>query len=310
MRRRRPALGLADRPLATAALGALCIASSGVLVRLAVSSPVTVAIYRCAYALPVLGAVTYLETRRFGVLPQRTRNLAWVAGVFFALDLIFWHNAIDAVGAGLATVLGNLQVLIVGFAAWAVLGERPRRQLFWAIPVVLCGVVLISGAIGTDAYGDDPALGVGFGALTSLAYAAFILVLREGSRDLRRIAGPLFHATLVSAAVAALYGAAAGDVAWAPRWPEHGWLVALALSAQVAGWLLISRSLPRLPAAVTSIVLLLQPVGAMTIAALALGESPGAAQLFGAALILGGVVVATSGRGGRAEPVPEGQLTS
>ncbi|HEV2755182.1 MAG TPA: DMT family transporter [Actinomycetota bacterium] len=301
----RAPLGLADRPLATAALGAVCIASSGVLVRLASSSPVTVAIYRCLYALPVLGAITYLETRRFGVLPQRTRNLAWVAGMFFALDLVFWHNAIDAVGAGLATVLGNLQVLIVGFAAWALLGERPRRQLFWAIPVVLTGVVLISGAVGSDAYGDNPALGVVFGGLTSLAYAAFILVLREGSRDLRRVAGPLFHATLVSAVVAALYGAVAGDVAWGPRWPEHGWLVALALSAQVVGWLLISRSLPRLPAAVTSIVLLLQPVGAMVIAAIALGEDPGIAQLFGAALILAGVVVATSGTR-RPAPAPDG----
>ncbi|MDQ3982608.1 MAG: DMT family transporter [Actinomycetota bacterium] len=298
-------MDLGERPLVTAALGALCIASSGVLVRLSDSSPVTVAVYRCLYALPVLGAVTYLETRRFGTLPQRTRNLAWVAGIFFAVDLVFWHYAIDAVGAGLATVLGNLQVLIVGFAAWWILGERPRRELFFAIPIVLAGVVLISGVVGEDAYGDDPALGVLFGALTSLAYAGFILVLREGSRDLRRIGGPLFHATLVSAIVAALYGAVAGDMQWSPRWPEHGWLVTLALSAQVAGWLLISRSLPRLPAAVTSIVLLLQPVGAMTIAAIALGEDPALTQLAGAGLILTGVVVATSRRG-RPEPAPDG----
>jgi drug/metabolite transporter (DMT)-like permease len=115
----------------------------------------------------------------------------------------------------------------------------------------------------------------------------------------------LFHATLVSALVAALYGALAGDTEWAPRWPEHGWLATLALSAQVAGWLLISRSLPRLPAAVTSIVLLLQPVGAMTIAAMAIGEHPAAVQLAGAGLILAGVVVATSGRV-RPEPAPDG----
>jgi drug/metabolite transporter (DMT)-like permease len=296
---------LTDRPLLTAALGAMCIASSGVLVRLAASSPVTVAVYRCVYALPVLGAITYLETRRFGALPQRTRNLAWLAGVFFAADLVFWHHAIDAVGAGLATVLGNLQVVIVGFAAWAALGERPHDRLFWAIPVVLAGVVLISGVVGQDAYGDNPGLGVLFGALTSLAYAAFILVLREGSRDLRRVAGPLFHASLAAVVAAAVYAPLSGDMQWGPRWPEHGWLLALALSAQVAGWLLISLSLPRLPAAVTSIVLLLQPVGAMVIAALALGEDPAAAQLAGAGLILAGVVVATSGRA-RAAPAPDG----
>lgn len=300
------ALAVGERPVVVAALGALCIASSGVLVRLADSSPVTVAFYRCLYALPVLGAVTYLEKRRFGPLPARARNLAWVAGIFFATDLVFWHHAIDAVGAGLATVLGNLQVVIVGFAAWALLGERPRRELFWAIPVVLVGVVLISGVVGEDAYGDDPALGVLFGVLTSLAYAAFILVLRQGSGDLRRIGGPLFHATLVSAAAAAVYAPFAGDMQWAPRWPQHGWLLALALSAQVVGWLLISRSLPRLPAAVTSIVLLLQPVGAVAIAAVTLGESPALVQLAGAALILAGVVVATSGRGrtSPAEPGP------
>lgn len=297
---------LGDRPVAIAALGAMFIASSGVLVRLASSSPVTVAFYRCVYALPLLGLVTYLEKRRFGGLPQRTRNLAWVAGIFFAIDLVFWHHAIDAVGAGLATVLGNLQVVIVGFAAWALLGERPRRELFWAIPVVLTGVVLISGVVGEDAYGENPALGVLFGGLTSLAYAAFILVLREGSRDLRRIGGPLFHATLVAALAAAVYAPFAGDMQWAPRWPEHGWLLALALSAQVVGWLLISSSLPRLPAAVTSIVLLLQPVGAMVIAGIALGESPALFQLAGAALILVGVVVATSGRTAPSEPAPDG----
>ncbi|MDQ3983331.1 MAG: EamA/RhaT family transporter, partial [Actinomycetota bacterium] len=75
---------LDERPVVIAALGALFIASSGVLVRLAASAPVTVAFYRCLYALPILGLVTYLEKRRFGALPQRTRNLAWVAGVFFA----------------------------------------------------------------------------------------------------------------------------------------------------------------------------------------------------------------------------------
>jgi len=300
----RPANGPSN-PAVVAALGALCIASSGILVRLADSTPVTVAIYRCLYALPVLGFITHLESRRVGPLPVRSRNLAWIAGAFFSADLIFWHNAIDAVGAGLATVLGNLQVLIVGFLAWALLAERPARSLFGAIPLVMIGVVLISGVTG-DAYGSDPELGVIFGIATSLAYAGFILVLREGSRDLRRIAGPLFHATLVSALVSTVYGALVGGVEWNPGWPAHGWLVALALSAQVLGWLLISRSLPRLPAAVTSVILLLQPVGAMGLAALVLEERPSVAQLAGAALILAGVVIATSGHQRSVEP--EGAL--
>ncbi len=281
------------------------IASSGVLVRLSASTPVTVAFYRCLYALPVLGALTLLEERSLGRLPVRARQLSWAAGVFFAIDLIFWHHAIAAVGAGLATVLGNLQVVIVGFVAWLLLKERPQTSLFIAVPVVLAGVVLISGVTGGEAYGEDPTAGVIFGIATSLAYAAFLLILRQGSRDLTRVAGPLFHATLSSTVTAAVYGLVAGGAEWAPAWPEHGWLVTLALSAQVGGWLLISRSLPRLPAAVTSVVLLLQPVGAMLLAAVTLGEEPGPAQLAGAAMVLAGVLIATRGRSRPAEVAPQ-----
>jgi drug/metabolite transporter (DMT)-like permease len=294
----------------------MCIASSGVLVRLSDSTPVTVAVYRCLFALPILGLLTYLESRRLGPLPGRSLKLAWAAGIFFALDLIFWHHSIAAVGAGLATVLGNLQVLVVGFAAWAILSEKPQKTLFIAVPVILSGVVLISGVIGSDAYGENPGLGVVLGIATSLAYAAFLLTLREGSRDLRRIAGPLFHATWVAAVACAIYGAIDGSMQWNPGWPAFGWLLTLALTSQVAGWLLISSSLPRLPAAVTSVILLLQPVGAMTLAAVTLDERPGLAQLAGAVLILVGVVVATSGHrkatapASPNDPAPEGALSS
>jgi drug/metabolite transporter (DMT)-like permease len=289
----------------------MCIASSGVLVRLSDTTPVTVAVYRCLFALPVLGLLTYLESRRLGPLPARTLKLAWAAGIFFSIDLIFWHHSIEAVGAGLATVLGNLQVVIVGFVAWAILKEKPQRTLFAAVPVILIGVVLISGVVGADAYGKNPGLGVVLGIATSIAYAAFLLILREGSRDLRRIAGPLFHATLVSVIASAIYGLVDGSMVWNPGGHAFGWLLTLAMTSQVAGWLLISSSLPRLPAAVTSVVLLLQPVGAMTLATITLGEDPGLAQLAGAALILTGVVVATTGhRKGISEPegalIPEG----
>jgi drug/metabolite transporter (DMT)-like permease len=77
-----------------------------------------------------------------------------------------------------------------------------------------------------------------------------------------------------------------GDASFAPSWPAHAWLAALALTSQVLGWILIARTLPRLPAATTSLVLTIQPVGSLILAALIFGEDPGLAQLAGALLIL------------------------
>ena len=287
---------LGRNPVLTAILGACTIAFSGVIVRLADVSPETAAVFRCAYALPLLAALAWWERRRFGPRPRRERLLGIVSGVLFAADLIFWHHSIADVGAGLATVLGNLQVVIVAFAAWAILGERPGARIIAAVPVVFSGAVLISGVLEEGAYGDDPVRGTVFGVLTTLAYAGFILVLRQTNTDIRRPAGPLFDATLVSAVAAALAGAAYGAVDLAPHWPSHGWLALLAISSQVMGWMLISISLPRLPAALTSVILLIQPVMAVALATVIVDEAPSAVQVAGVLAILAGVVYATTGR--------------
>jgi drug/metabolite transporter (DMT)-like permease len=275
--------------------GALAIAFSAIFVRLSEASPSTAAVFRCAYAVPILVALAVWETRRYGPRPLRDRVIGAGAGVLFAIDLVFWHHSIVNVGAGLATVLGNLQVLLVAFAAWAVLGERPGRRIVIAVPVVFTGAVLISGVLESGGYGSNPALGAVFGVLTTIAYAGFLLVLRQVNRDVRRPAGPLLDATAVAALVAALSGVVVGDLDLVPSWPAHGWLVLLAVSSQVVGWLLISVSLPRLPAALTSVLLLVQPATTVLLAVVILGERPSALQLAGVAVVLAGVCFATVG---------------
>src|SRR5437588_11801966 len=132
--------GVGQRPVAAVLVGAVAIAFSGILFRLSHVSPTTGAFYRCVWALPPLWLLSRREDRRFGPRPLRARRLAWIAGMFFAADLVLWHNAVEQVGAGLATVLGNTQVVLVGLLAWALLHERPHRSALAAIPVVGIGV--------------------------------------------------------------------------------------------------------------------------------------------------------------------------
>jgi drug/metabolite transporter (DMT)-like permease len=284
------------RPTLPALAGAVAIAFSAILYRYADVSPSTGAFFRCAYAVPPLLLLALWEDRRLGPRPWRTRAWAWLAGAFFAADLMFWHRSIEYVGAGLATVLGNTQIVLVGLVAWLLLRERPSAPLLAAIPVAMGGVVLISGALEEGAYGEDPVLGVVYGVLTGIAYTGFLLTLRHGSSDLRRVAGPLYDATLASALLTIPPGLALGDLDFVPSLSAQGWLILLALSAQVLGWLLITLSLPRLPAVVTSVLLTLQPVCAVLFAAVLLGEDPSPLQLLGVAAILAGLLLASAAR--------------
>ena len=288
-----PLDAIARRPRLAALAGALCIAFSGIFYLWADVTPSTGTVFRALFGLPLLAAVALAERRRYGPLPRRAVRLALIAGVFFAGDLTFWHHAIEYVGAGLATVLGNLQVLVVGVVAWLVFGERPSRSTLLAVPVVLAGVVLISGVIGAGAYGADPALGVLLGVATALCYSGYLLTIRLGGRDARRPAGPVAIATVATAAVAAVVGMVVGDLDPTPPLESLFWLAILGLTSQSLGYLFISISLPRLPAVVTSLILLVQPVITVGLSMVLLGERPSPAQLAGVALVIGGIAVAT-----------------
>ncbi|HEX7224457.1 MAG TPA: DMT family transporter [Candidatus Limnocylindria bacterium] len=302
---RRAAAALADRPVLAAVLGALTIAFSAIFVRLADVSPATAAIFRCAYAIPILAVLAWDERRRYGPRAAGQARLAWIAGAFFAVDLVLWHHAIGQVGAGLATVLGNTQVVVVPLAAWLFLGEKPGGRVAVSVPIVLVGVVLISGVLGGEAFGRDPVLGVLFGIGTGIAYAGFILIQRGANADLRRPAGPLLDATISATLVSLLIGLPLGEVNLVPSWPAHGWLLLLAIGVQVMGWLLISLSLPRLPAAITSVVLTIQPVGSVLLGMWLLAEEPSGMQLVGVGLIIAGLLMTTLRVPGRSDP--EGQ---
>jgi drug/metabolite transporter (DMT)-like permease len=291
---RHPALGVL--------IGAFAICFSGILYRFSEVSPTTGAFFRCFWALPFLLPLAIWEDRRLGPRSPGARRAAWVAGAFFAADLVLWHYAIEEVGAGLATVLGNMQVVIVGLLAWALFRERLSRNSLLAIPVAMLGIVLISGAFENGAYGDNPALGAFYGVLTGLAYSGFLLALRRSS-DPRRVAGPLFEATLASMIFVVPIGLVLGNLDWVPPLEATLWLIVLALTSQVVGWLLISISLARLPTALTSVLLTLQPLLAVLFAAWLVDERPSPLQLVGAAAILVGLIIASAGRG-RERPAP------
>ncbi|HEY1566943.1 MAG TPA: EamA family transporter, partial [Solirubrobacteraceae bacterium] len=157
-------------------------------------------------------------------------------------------------------------------------------------------VLLISGVLEHGAYGRDPTRGAIFGLGAGVAYVGFLLMLRRGGADLRRPAGPLCDATVVAAVLCVAAGLVIGDARLIPTWPGAGWLITLAISSQVLGWLIIGATLPRLPAAMTSLLLTVQPIGTLALAALIFGEDPSGLQLAGVLLVVVGLLVATASR--------------
>lgn len=274
--------------LAAALLGATMISFSAIFFAIAEVSPITGAFFREAYAVPVL-AILWWRRRSLDRRPPSRRWIALGAGIALGADTVTWHTAIDLIGAGLATLLANTSVIFVALAAWVFLGERPSRAVMTAVPIILGGVALVSGARQGDAFGSDPIRGTVLALVAAMFYAAFLLAFRHSNDEQAPAAGPLMEATFGAMVTTVLLGPFLDGIDFAFEWPAHGWLVLLALSAQVTGWLLIGYALPRLPAVETASIILLQPALTIVWGALIFGERPSALQIVGALIVLGGV---------------------
>ncbi|MFG1793397.1 DMT family transporter [Nocardia sp. NPDC049149] len=267
-------------------IGALAVSTTGVFVALAQAPTVVSTFYRCALAVPVLVAVAWWETRRNGLLDRREAWLAIACGVFFAADMFLWGTAVLEAGAGLTTVLVNVQVVVVPLVAYLVDRELPGRRMVFALPVMVVGLIAASGVLQQGTTGHNPMLGAVHAILAGVCYSGFLFLLRRSGRQGR---------TMQTYAIAIVIPALAG-LGWGllrglsstlhVDGPALGWLALTALTGQGIGWLLIARYSHRVPSGVNATLLLLTPVGALLLGAVILGERPALLQIVGSALIL------------------------
>ncbi|WIY01317.1 DMT family transporter [Amycolatopsis mongoliensis] len=282
-------------PRLLAALGSFCISLSSVFIKVSHAGGSTSAFWRCLLALPVLLALAARERRKAGPAPRRRVLLPLLAGTGLGLDFVLWGEAIPRIGAGIATVLLAVQVVIVPLLAFAFLRERPAKQFVLAAPVLLGGVVLAGGFAGTGSFGPDPVTGAVFAMLAGAGYAGYLFLIRlSGGTGAQ--AQSLALATVSAGVVAVVLGVPTGTLDLTPSLETFGWLVALAVVGQLMGWILISAALPRMSATTGATMMLLQPVGAVLLGIGLLGETPSALQLVGCAGVVAAVCFAAIGR--------------
>ena len=253
------------RTMLIALAGAVTISFSPVLYVYSDTNPSTGAFFRMLYALPALALLAYL-VRKADTRSSRTRWTAFGAGLILAPDMLSYHSSMIFIGIGIATLIGNSQVIIVTLASWKLFGEKPNPAILLSLPVVIIGLALISGFADPEPYGEDPVKGVIFGMMAAFFYSSFLIVFRYSNRELAPSSSVQLDATagaalgLLVLGLLPLSSVAIEPLELQPTWPGHGWLILLALLCQVAGWLAIAHALPRLPAAHTSFAILLQPV--------------------------------------------------
>jgi drug/metabolite transporter (DMT)-like permease len=241
-------------------------------------------------------------------LRVRVRELPFLAlfGIAgLALVQWFYFLAIHRLAIGIALLIQYLAPLLVALWARYVFRERVRRRIWLALALAIGGLALI---VNVAHGGTISTAGIVFSLLAAVTYALYILLAEHavGDRDAVSLLawgfafGALFWcfvapwwsfpADRVGADVS-LLGRLAGY--HLPVWSLMAFMVTV---GTIVPFFLLVSALRHLPATRVGIIAMLEPVVATIVAWVWLGESLGAVQLVGAAVVLGAIVLAQTAR--------------
>ena len=280
------------------AAGAALISTTSIFVHWAHVPPTVSAFYRMFFGGLML--VALLLVRR------QLRRIEWadllwllLPALAFCADLMIWHRSIRDIGPGLATLVANFQVFIMAIAGVVFYRERLHWRFVVGVAMALFGLWLLVG-VGWDSFTPQFRIGVYFGLLTGVAYAVYLLSLRQAQLH-RTTLDPmraLCISSLLTAAMLALATLIENDSFAIPDTQSWAALIGLAFFGQVVGWLLIARAMPQLPASLVGLLLLLQPALSFVLDVILFSRQTSTLDWIGLGLSLLGIFVGSM-RGAR-----------
>jgi drug/metabolite transporter (DMT)-like permease len=283
------------------AVGILCIGFSAIFTKWAdlpgsVSAFYRVLIATAALTIPYLLYV-YRRRQREKLLgiEERAPRMGWalfgvtvLAGLFFALDLVFWNTALLVTSAANATLLGNLSTVWVSLGALVLLHESLKRRFWLGMVIAVAGTAII---VGRDVFAH-PDLGWGdlLSVGSSLFYAGYLLSTNRARRRMGTM--PFMWISSVAATVILLgFVLVMGEQLTGLSADQWWSLILLGLVSHALGWMAINYSLGHLPASLASVTLLSQPVITALLAVPLLAEALSAYQIVGGGLVLAGIYI-------------------
>lgn len=288
--------------VAALVLGTAATALNPVFVRLSDLEPAASAFHRMFWALPLMGAWLFQETRAKGAAlvsaseaPRAVHDrwLLVLCGLFFAADLTALHWSIRLTSAANAILFLNAQPLYVVFGAWLLFGERVSAKFLVGAGVAMAGAALMLGE--SAQFGGDRLLGDGLGIAAGIFYGGYILT---ASRLRARMSSAVINTwtcliaclPLLAVALVAGQGLLPGSL--------EGWLLMIGLGviSQACGQGFIVWGMAHLTAGYAAVVLLLAPVSAAIFAWALLSEKLSGLQFAGILVVLGGIYTAHRAR--------------
>lgn len=272
-------------------LGGAFLGFSGILLRMSEVGPTATGGWRLAIAALIFMPVAARTEGR--VAMSRGIPMLLLAGLFFAVDIAFFHSALLLTSVAHATLITNLAPVMTLVAGVFLFAEKLNALKLLGLAAALSGAFLMTGGradVGGTLEGN------GLAALSMIGYALYLITVKHVRRSHGTLA-IMAWSSLASAVCLFTVALALGETIFPTS--VYGWsvVIAMGLVSHVMGQGLVTFGMRETPVGLGSILLLAQPVVASIAAWVLFNEVLGALEILGAGLVLTGLVLASRSRG-------------
>lgn len=291
-----PAKAISGAAFATLLLIALMMGANHVAARIAFNHGVDVAtavVFRSVVTAGVVIAILSLQRVRVAFTPRHKRMLP-VIGLLIGVQSLCLYSSVARLPVALALLAFNTYPLWTAMWSALLYRQKPEKPLLLAMPVILVGLGLaldvFGAASGLGASGQWARIGAGVGfALAAAATFGLALVLTQ--HEAGDVDGRVRTATTMTiAGIVALASVAAQGGFHLPTATPGWWGLAALTFLYGTAFTIMFTVLPRLGVVGNSAIMNVEPVFALVLAWLILGQAIAAIQVAGALLVVGAVM--------------------
>jgi DME family drug/metabolite transporter len=252
-------------------------------------SPETISFWRFVVGGAVLLTVFGRPALWRAVRPQL--GLVLASGTCMSLYVLCWFLGIERIGASIPTLIALcLPPVLVTIVAVLRGQEHVDAPLLIVLAAALTGTALIvvrDGGSSAELPAGVMLAGVGFSIASAVLYAAFTLV--SGRLSQRLGAGPMTTCLTIVAALVIGLSSLYRPLAWPAEVAPEAWLLYLGVVTAALALLAFSWGAARLTPTALTVATLVEPLTAVALSALLLGEQLSGWQWLGGALLMGSI---------------------
>ena len=215
-----------------------------------------------------------------------------LTGIFFSLDLGFWHRAIILVGSGMSTLIGNTAVFITSIASYVIFKEKLSRRFIIAAPVGFIGLALLIGVFDDKIQFSGLYLkGIIYSLMIPWFYAFYMVGIKKASNHSSQPSSSTIMTWICfSTAVFMGIGSIFEEGEFMPPDLNAVFLILLlGLIVQGASWWGIATAMKKIAIHHASLILLAQPALSVLWGYLFFNETLGGSQIIGVFITLSAI---------------------